>query len=83
MQIPQKIFSPLGTSLYFHANPSKKKSFVLSSNMVALSCVYKKINAVAICLAAGKGDRIVGRTTPSLGASEKGIFQQGIVDGFL
>ena len=42
MQIPQKIFSPLGTSLYFHANPSKKKSFVLSSNMVALSCVYKK-----------------------------------------
>ena len=48
-----------------------------------LPCHVFTRNAVAICLAAGKGDRIVGRTTPSLGASEKGIFQQGIVDGFL
>ena len=40
-------------------------------------------NAVAICRAAGKGDRIVGHKTISTGASEKGILQQGIVDGFL
>ena len=40
-------------------------------------------NAVAICLEAGKGDRIVRRKTLSTGASEKGILQQGIVDEFL
>ena len=40
-------------------------------------------NAVAICLEAGKDDRIVRRKTLSTGASEKGILQQGIVDEFL
>ena len=44
---------------------------------------YYYRNAAAMCLAAGKGDRIVGCKTLSTGASEKGILQQGIVDGFL
>ena len=33
----QKHFSPLGTKLYFHVNSSRKYSFVLTPNMVALS----------------------------------------------
>ena len=48
-----------------------------------LSCHVFTRNAVVKCLAGGKGNRIVGRTTPSTGASEKGILEQGIVDGFL
>ena len=33
----QKLFSPLGTKLYFHVNSWKKYSFVLTPNMAALS----------------------------------------------
>ena len=77
MQIPQKDFSPVGTSFYFYANPSKKNPLYYHSGHVFAR------NAVAICLAAGKGDRIVGRKTLSTGASEKGILQPGIVDRFL
>ena len=37
----QKHFSPLGTKRYFHVNSLRKNSFVLTTNMAALSCGCK------------------------------------------
>ena len=81
MQIPQKNFLPWELHSIFMQIPQKKNP--LCYHPTWLPCHVFARNAVAICLAAGKGDRIVGRKALSPGASENGILQQGIVDGFL
>ena len=76
MQIPQKIFSPVGTSFYFYANPSKKYPLYYHPGHVFAR------NAVAICLAAGKGDRIVGCKTLSMGHLKREYFSKELLTDF-